>query len=201
MMSRQYRREHRVGDDPKIDSMVEDIIIPLPEYDVYRTSDKRIVKTNVSAEEAAKMAGVGIDFVVQSAKQKARNQYGRVATMSGFYFYIAGSTPVCEGGTGTPPTVKEAIKPVKKPKRKGSSDDYLWRLNIDRLLAWCDRKGIESIPQLSRICGINPGCIYGYAKPPEAAGRPEVSVAFAKVCLELGCTFDELFDKYENKGE
>ena len=181
---------------------VDSVTVTIIEGDWAKHAAAKIAEaTNVSAEEAAKMAGVGIDFVVQSAKQKAGNQYGRVATMSGFYFYIAGSTPVCEGGTGTPPTVKEAIKPVKKPKRKGSTDDYLWRLNIDRLLAWCDRKGIESIPQLSRICGINPGCIYGYAKPPGAAGRPEVSVALAKVCLELGCTFDELFDKYENKGE
>ena len=55
-------------------------------YDVFSCDDGTKIKNGITAKSAADFAGVSENFVIMTSIKPAKNKYGHLATMSGYYF-------------------------------------------------------------------------------------------------------------------
>lgn len=127
-----------------------------PRYDVYEVTERRMIASNKSQREAAAIAGVTEGFVVAAAKRPAKNRYGRVATETGYFFYIHGKVPTFEAS-------RTPLWPEPKLKREPQLQGDLTALRDRYVVA--DPEGIKrtirergygTLAEFERDNGLNP---------------------------------------------
>lgn len=142
-----------------------------PTYDVYRCSDQQKVMDGVQPETAAKYARVPLNFVIMTAKQPARNKYGRLASETGFYFTLH----------------------KHKPKPKPKNEIVLFRIKKDLFTELMRRNKITSICAMCVECSISYETLIRHLRGIEF--YPASSSATWRICKVLNISWRDLYER------
>ncbi len=167
--------------------------VPELRYDIYSIQDKRMVKANVSAARAAELTDVSINFVILSARRKARNAFGRVATISGYYFSTSTVKFLIMRLTEALTAVSDALSRRSKMHRVPVKPPTRWRLDAKMLSSRAYLKGYPNIQKLCEACDMSIGEIRYYSRSSGVRELPVKNIDLAKICQELGCRIEDLF--------
>lgn len=161
----------------------------LPTYDVYNCKDGRVVMVAATQQGAAAFAGVSESFVINAARRKANNKYGRIATTTGYYFKVH---------TGIPdnlPTVNLKTR-TEKVKHKSNYSEKRWRLNQEKFFARLKFFGFKNVKDFAKANHISYQTVIDYVNYPAYRDPRELDRAM-RLCHALHSEPEYMFDKEE----